>query len=208
MQVGSESCDNLSFTYNLGLPTISGTNVKAAFSRTSTPARTALTNFPRFLCSRTLKRRHSLYRQSDETSQSQTAFLPSKSLDLGMEAGLAKRLLQRKCTPTDLIRIEKLQQKDAVSLKQSRDKLVATWLAHHKASRIISLKQKPRKVKIVVSLPIPRRQDNLSELQRVTLALLKPKNAQWKKLAPRQAWGQEPRQSESRHFSKLSLNKL
>ena len=208
MQIGSQSCDHLSFTSNSGLPSITGINVKAAFSRTSTPVHSALINFPRFLCSRTLKRRHSLHRRSDETSQSQATLLPSKLLDREMGSRLALKLLVKKSTPADLIRLEKLQQKDKATVTESRDESVAKWLAQRKASQTISLKQKSRKVKIVVSLPKARRKDGSSELLGTTLALLRfseDGKLNWREPLPLQAWGHETRQSEPRHFFKLAL---
>ena len=124
-----------------------------------------------------------------------------------------QRLLEKKSTPADLIRIEKLQQKSEATATESRDESVAKWLAQRKASQAISLKQKGKKMKIVVSLPKARHKDGFSDLLRAKgepcLALLRMSEGNrlsWTKPFPLQAWVHESRQIDPiKHFSKLAL---
>lgn len=215
MQISSQSFDRFSLPCRIvGLPSITGINVKAAFSRSQTPVRTTLTNFPRFICSRTLKRRHSLHRRSEETSQSQAALLPTKLIDREMGASLVQRLLEKKSTPADLIRIEKLQKKSEVTVTESRDESVSKWLAQRKASQGISLKQKGKKMKIVVSLPKAKHKDGLSDLlggtkaepRHALLRMSEGSSLNWTKSFLLQAWDHESRQIDpQKRFSKLAL---
>ena len=112
-------------------------------------------NFPRFLHSRTLKHRSSLHQESALLSRS-FCFRPEARLVDAKKQGspecrakvdLTKVLFQRKSTPADIIRISKLRKQETTQTDTSED--VANWLK----SRAISLKNKRRKVKIVVALP-------------------------------------------------------
>lgn len=206
MQEDSQVFETFGLSQSFSLPIITGTNVKAAYSRTQTPVRTPLVNFPRFLRSRTLKRRHSLHRRSEEVAKRGVALVPARQVD---STSLAHRLFNRKSTPADLIHIEKLQQKDEATATESRDHSVAKWLAQRKASQAISLKQKSKKLKIVVSLPKPRRNDGVAELKgSPALALLRitetAKLKTWASPFHLQAWAPE-QSAPGRHFFKLAM---
>jgi hypothetical protein len=130
--------------------------------------------------------------------------LPTKLIDREMGASLVQRLLEKKSTPADLIRIEKFQQKSEVTVTESRDESVSKWLAQRKASQGISLKQKGKKMKIVVSLPKARHKDGFSDL--LEGAKAEPRHALLRMSFLLQAWDHESRQIDpQKHFSKLAL---